>query len=146
LSLIYFRKSNKSSTVTWSISSRSCWVYSLDHQLFFFKIDFNVLTFIRIPHTNLGRYAAIFTLLTRWLCKCPRCRLSAQLAASRIRSPLPCHVDGLSKKKMNVLIPKRHNTQTFLFLNVLIPRRSYYWTFLLPRYLVVLTVLNTKRS
>ena len=28
-------------------------------------------------------------------------------------------------EKLNVLIPKRHNTQTFLFLNFLIHRRSY---------------------
>ena len=31
---------------------------------------------------ELGRYAAIYTVLTQRLRKCPRCRLSTQLAAS----------------------------------------------------------------
>jgi len=35
-----------------------------------------------------------YIVLTRRLCKCPLGRISAQLAASRIRPPLPCHVDG----------------------------------------------------
>ena len=60
-----------------------------------------------------------FTVLTRWLCKCTFVRISTQLTASWIRTPLPCHLDGLSKNKLNIRVLLRHNTQTFLLLNVL---------------------------
>ena len=49
--------------------------------------------------------------------------LSLQLREYGHRSCVTLMV--LAFKYMNVLIPNRHNTQTFLFLNVLIPKRSY---------------------
>ena len=55
-----------------------------------------IIIIIRTFFHDLGRYVVIYTVLTRRLRKCPRCRISTQLTDSWIRTRLPCHVDGLS--------------------------------------------------
>ena len=70
--------------------------------------------------TNLGRYVAIFTVITQWSCKCPLVRISTQLSASWIRTPLPCHVDSHT----DVPIPKRPYSWTSQYPHVLITSAS----------------------